>query len=1127
MSDETLKGKLFAIFEKHGEFLDIQRSCLELDLFEDPSEDDDKKEYLQFKRLFDILDEYQEQSYLLDPYLESMVIPVVECLRSHAKTTISNNQQGSPGRVQRLSTLLYSFIKCRGYKTIIRFFPHEIADLSIVLDFLLSPHGLIQDPVQWSLRYVLLIWLSLICMIPFDLAQFDEVERSDHTATAIESSAKALLSKAGLEREGAALLLSRLYNRIRPSAFVHSWNGAKAISPAKMVMSSRFVDIVLRYMTYLFSEIQTIGLLQVICDVLKSGSSEQIQQEIGLLSAIADSLEEREIFSNNTAVRKYRTKLLSRIAMRSLPGGSFERRRGRLLTGEENKDFSPVQQPDIEVPEGMEVTLERLFDALQDKDTIVRWSAAKGIARISERLPLFFSDQILETILGLFSIHSIAAANLYDLPAIAESTWHGACLACAEMSRRGLALYFDIRKGAHSIGANVRDAAAYVIWALARSQDPSSLAPHSQNLAQRLIAVALYDREVHIRRAASAAFQEHVGRNSLFAHGIDILGKADFYAVSIRRNAFLIAAPQVAQVFLLNHILDVTLRHWDPTMRELGSQSLGLICLQDIDILGPVAIEKSVRILESIDVSDLHGGLLALCEIALAYNQTCDHASREACMREIFRWLAHVPFDLLVGPRNAIVTAASCRLISITLTSAELLNEITSVPRWRELVDYGLKHRTPFVQEAAAAAMASIQQSLGTLFGAIDYSAHNNALPEAIQCILDVTGSSILPKFTIEARRNCYTAISSILSTVAADISRYFSTNIFHLLFATLLRGLDDYSTDQRGDVGSWIRIACIRSITTSIEVLFCNAPTIPEFGVFLPPTLFHSAISGILKQGVERLDNVRQEAGECFSRLLLLQLPKVPDAVNWELPGSPLLKTLFKGDDVVGWNEANWLFPRTVQLLAIPEYRDSVLSGLVFSLGSKTDSTHRLVGSSLVSYAKSLPVVTLGTGCSMKSMVDNLITRAKSSLSSNTIVIPVLQTFNVLLEGDALARLSDDHRDLTSLQELLNLVTKNVSRIKSIPRIQESMKIVVNLLRFNTLFEACVSQLSSFLGHHFPGVRSNSAEFIYVFLQGNDLGIDTELVEEVLLETEWSSPDNTLVTEAAARVVELFLDSK
>jgi hypothetical protein len=32
----------------------------------------------------------------------------------------------------------------------------------------------------------------------------------------------------------------------------------------------------------------------------------------------------------------------------------------------------------------------------------------------------------------------------------------------------------------------------------------------------------------------------------VFAHGIDVLGKIDFFAVGNRRNAFLVAAPQVA-----------------------------------------------------------------------------------------------------------------------------------------------------------------------------------------------------------------------------------------------------------------------------------------------------------------------------------------------------------------------------------------------------------------------------------------------------------------------------------------------------------------------------------------------------------------------------------------------------
>ena len=50
-------------------------------------------------------------------------------------------------------------------------------------------------------------------MIPFDLAQFDDAGHEGRTATMVESVAKSFLGKSGLEREGAALLLSRFYIR--------------------------------------------------------------------------------------------------------------------------------------------------------------------------------------------------------------------------------------------------------------------------------------------------------------------------------------------------------------------------------------------------------------------------------------------------------------------------------------------------------------------------------------------------------------------------------------------------------------------------------------------------------------------------------------------------------------------------------------------------------------------------------------------------------------------------------------------------------------------------------------------------------------------------------------------------
>ena len=113
-------------------------------------------------------------------------------------------------------------------------------------------------------------------------------------------------------------------------------------------------------------------------------------------------------------------------------------------------------------------------------------------------------------------------------------------------------------------------------------------------------------------------------------------------------------------------------------------------------------------------------------------------------------------------------------------------------------------------------------------------------------------------------------------------------------LFDALLGGLDDYTIDERGDVGSWIRIVCIQGLTSTSELLFRDACSIPDFDSYLPPRKYHTAVAGILKQGVERLDNVRQQAGACFMKILTLSLPSVNGGDRWRLPGLTLLRELF-----------------------------------------------------------------------------------------------------------------------------------------------------------------------------------------------------------------------------------------
>ena len=139
------------------------------------------------------------------------------------------------------------------------------------------------------------------------------------------------------------------------------------------------------------------------------------------------------------------------------------------------------------------------------------------------------------------------------------------------------ALVYDERKGSFSVGSHIRDAACYVCWAFARAYEPLVLQPHVDKIANGLLIAACFDREVNCRRAASAAFQENVGRQGTFPHGIDILTVADYHAVGSRSNSYLdisvfIAGYKEYSRALIEHLVEKKVGHWDTSERELSAR---------------------------------------------------------------------------------------------------------------------------------------------------------------------------------------------------------------------------------------------------------------------------------------------------------------------------------------------------------------------------------------------------------------------------------------------------------------------------------------------------------------------------------------------------------------------------
>lgn len=106
-------------------------------------------------------------------------------------------------------------------------------------------------------------------------------------------------------------------------------------------------------------------------------------------------------------------------------------------------------------------------------------------------------------------------------------------------------------------------------------------------------------------------------------------------------------------------------------------------------------------------------------------------------------------------------------------------------------------------------------------------------------------------------------------NTSTSGSSRFASSVIdvplAHAVQAALLLGLEDYSTDQRGDVGSWVRLSCIsglRSLVSIFSQVNLKQDSQSELHQWLSQDVLIKIIGGLMKQMVERIDNVRDAAG-------------------------------------------------------------------------------------------------------------------------------------------------------------------------------------------------------------------------------------------------------------------------
>lgn len=235
------------------------------------------------------------------------------------------------------------------------------------------------------------------------------------------------------------------------------------------------------------------------------------------------------------------------------------------------------------------------------------------------------------------------------------------------------ALRFEQRRGAFSVGAHVRDAAAYVCWAFARAYRPDAVLESFRLLAPALLCTACYDREVACRRAAAAAFQESVGRFGAesFPEGMGIIADADYFTLGSRSQAYLKVAPSIAmlpqyRVPLFEHVMHHKLPSWDPSVRELAAQALAQLVSMDPQFAAQQVLTHILPSCLRQDSIELpHGACLALAATLTALSRAGYTVSSEQQRKVVDVALQLGTSSGHSGQAGDAMRIALCRLIGV------------------------------------------------------------------------------------------------------------------------------------------------------------------------------------------------------------------------------------------------------------------------------------------------------------------------------------------------------------------------------------------------------------------------------------------------------------------------------
>uniref|UniRef100_A0A8C3CCW2 Tubulin-specific chaperone D n=1 Tax=Cairina moschata TaxID=8855 RepID=A0A8C3CCW2_CAIMO len=729
------------------------------------------------------------------------------------------------------------------------------------------------------------------------------------------------------------------------------------------------------------------------------------------------------------------------------------------------------------------------------------------------------------------------------------------------------ALTYDEKRGSCSVGSNVRDAACYVCWAFARAYDPSELIPFINQISSALVIAAVFDRDVNCRRAASAAFQENVGRQGTFPHGIDILTAADYFAVGNRVNCYLTISvyiagfPEYTQP-MIDHLVNMKINHWDSVIRELSTKALHNLTPRAPEYMANVVLPRLLPLSVGTDLHTRHGAILACAEITHALCKLAEENNRSVTYyfnEKSLEGLKQIHQEVLAAICLFFFLYLSvCQFFFLTVCTLIEKLSLSKMPfrgdpiigGWQWLINDSLRSlplvsstARQHIKESAVSALAALcneyyinekgeadpalQDELVTRYisglqnteemircgfslalGALPRFLLKGRLQQVLEGLKKATIISPEDVSFAQARRDALIAIAKVCQTVGVkgegSQEEYVCKDNVTQIYATLLNGVTDYTTDSRGDVGG-----CCKQI-----------------------------MCWLAQQAAEKIDKFRAHAGSVFLTLLHFDRPPVP-----HIPHREELERIFPRSETetLNWNASSEAFPRITQLLGLPTYQYYVLLGLSVSVGGLTETTLRYSAQSLFEYMKKIQ----NDSSEMESFCETLLKVFEDNLRNDRVSVPLLTMLDQMLANGCF--------DIFTMQgnhpfpvKLFNLCKEEIKRSKDVRKLRSSIGVDITQDFFLSIFclyfcmfsrfcgliqfegdmrEKVLFQLFLLLCHPFPVIRKTTASQVYEMLITYSDVVDPAIMDEVmtiLSDTNWEA-ELTVVREKRNHLCDLM----